>query len=321
MNETASRKAMAKGTNGRHRRTTTRWLAMSVVVMLMVFVAAACSGGATTATRTPPSTTALTSINRTFLGAGTHPTVVVEAPSTWSPFKGFGVVSDCCGIGFWDVGMVPRNPCHSIGNLVDPGPTVDGLVTALEAQSMRNATAATDVTLGGYSGKYLQWSVPKHWVVTGDGDFASCDLQPDGTRPFVSWTGAGGKGERWQQMAGQVDRLWVLDVNGRRLVVDANYTPGTTQAQRDEEDQIVRSLRFVTDPATPTEKRLCSDLRNGVSRRILYKDATRVTNDMAADSHPLGKEALILTIGYEGARPGDQTITKEIARLKTDCGI
>ena len=250
MNGTSSGKATAKVTNYRHRRTTTRWLAASVVV----FVAAACSEGATAGptASTPPSTTPLTPINRTFLGAGTHPTVAVQAPSTWSPFKSFGVVSDCCGIGFWDVGMVARNPCRSIGNLVDPGPTVDDLVTALEAQSMRHATVPTDVTLGGYSGKYLQWSVPKHWVVTGDGDFARCDLQPDGTRPFVSWTAATGKGERTQQMAGQVDRLWILDVNGQRLVVDANYTPGTTQAQRDEEDQIVHSLRFVTHPTTPT---------------------------------------------------------------------
>jgi hypothetical protein len=61
----------------------------------------------------------------------------------------------------------------------------------------------------------------------------------------VSWLGNGGDGERWQQMAGQVDRLWVLDVNGQRLVIDANYSPGTTQAQRHEEDQIVHSLQFI----------------------------------------------------------------------------
>ncbi len=117
-----------------------------------------------------------------FIGVGEHPTVTVEAPSPpWHPFKEFGVVSDCCGIGFWDVGMVARNPCHSIGNLVDPGPTVDDLVAALEAQSMRHATKPTDVTLGGYSGKYLEWSMPKHWVVTGDGDFKGCDVQATAT--------------------------------------------------------------------------------------------------------------------------------------------
>jgi hypothetical protein len=101
------------------------------------------------------------------------------------------------------------------------------------------------VTLAGYPGKYIEWSVPAHWKVTGDGDFAGCDVQPNGHGDFVSWHGNGGEGERWQQMAGQVDRLWVLDVNGQRLVVDANYSPDTTQAQRNEEDQIVHSLRFV----------------------------------------------------------------------------
>ena len=43
-------------------------------------------------------------------------------------------------------------------------------------------------------------------------------------------------------MAGQVDRLWILDVNGQRLVVDASYSPDTTQAQRDEQERIVQSM-------------------------------------------------------------------------------
>jgi hypothetical protein len=61
----------------------------------------------------------------------------------------------------------------------------------------------------------------------------------------VSWLGSGGEGERWQQMAGQTDRLWILNVNGLRLVVDASHWPDTTQAQLDEEDQIVNSIQFV----------------------------------------------------------------------------
>jgi hypothetical protein len=150
------------------------------------------------------------------------------------------------GVSFWDVGKVARNPCHSIGHLYDPGPTVDDLVAALEAQSMRDATAPTDVALAGYAGKYLEWSVPTHWKVTGDSDFAGCDVQANGHRDFVSWLGNGGEGERWQQMAGQVDRLWILNVNGQRLVVDASHSPDTTKAQLDEEDQIVHSLEFVT---------------------------------------------------------------------------
>lgn len=110
---------------------------------------------------------------------------------------------------------------------------------------MRHATPPTDVTVAGFPGKYLEWSVPSDWVVTGDGDFAGCDVQPNGHRDFVSWLGAGGVGERWQQMAGQVDRLWILDVDGQRLVVDASHSPDATQAQLDEQDQIVQSISFV----------------------------------------------------------------------------
>jgi len=111
---------------------------------------------------------------------------------------------------------------------------------------MRHATTPADVTLAGYHGKYLEWSVPADMKVTGDSDFSGCDIQTDGHRNFVSWEGAGGVGQRWQQMAGQVDRLWILDVDGQRLVVDASYSPDSTQAQRDEEDRVVRSIRFST---------------------------------------------------------------------------
>ena len=110
---------------------------------------------------------------------------------------------------------------------------------------MRHATTPTDVTLGGYSGRYLEWSVPAHMVVTGDSSFAGCDVEPGGRREFTSWLGNGGDGVRWQQMAGQVDRLWVLDVNGQRLLIDATYSPNATQVEQDEEGRIVESLRFV----------------------------------------------------------------------------
>jgi hypothetical protein len=223
-------------------------------LLLPLFVAAACSGASTSSSASGPATSAstgpgLTSLDGTPEGRGDHPGFRVEASHSWTLYKGFAVTSSSGGgfrgLSVWDVGKVARNSCHSIGHLYDPGPTVDDLVAALEAQSMSHATKPTDVTLAGYPGKYLQWSVPKDWVVTGDSDFAGCDFQPNGHRDFVSWLGAGGEGERWQQMAGQVDRFWILNVNGQRLVVDASYSPDTTQAQRDEEDRVVQSIQCV----------------------------------------------------------------------------
>ena len=86
---------------------------------------------------------------------------------------------------------------------------------------------------------YLEWSVPPDMV---DGE--KCDQWPDnGYRDFVSFLGVGGS-ERYQQLANQIDRLWVLDVNGQRLVVDATYSPDATDAQKTELDQVAKSLRF-----------------------------------------------------------------------------
>ena len=61
----------------------------------------------------------------------------------------------------------------------------------------------------------------------------------------MSWLATDPDGESNEQVAGQVDRLWVLDVKGQRLVVDATYSPDTTSADRAELASVVASLRFV----------------------------------------------------------------------------
>jgi len=148
------------------------------------------------------------------------------------------------GLSVWDVAQVPSDPCHWQGQMRDPGPTVDDLVGALVAQATRAATIPTDVTLAGFRGRYLEWSVPSDMVVTGDADFKGCDVEPsNGHLDFISWLSSSG-GSRYQQVAGQVDRLWVLDVDGQRLVVDATYSPGTTEANRAELGQVAESIRF-----------------------------------------------------------------------------
>jgi hypothetical protein len=62
---------------------------------------------------------------------------------------------------------------------------------------------------------------------------------------FESWTGDGTGGtDRYQQGPGQVDRLWILDVEGRRLVIDANYRPGSTDHDRANLQRVVNSIVF-----------------------------------------------------------------------------
>src|SRR5215471_15094158 len=242
-----TRKGGSRMTRLGYRRKNGRWL----LAALSLLLAASCSTTAmsslsTKATPAASTGPSLISLDGTPEGRSIHIGFRIEAPPTWSA-DGFVVVHDTedpwLAISVWTVGEVARNPCHPIGHLYDPGPTVDDLVRALEAQSMRHATAPTDITLAGYPGKYLEWSVPAHMVVTGNSSFAGCDVEPGGRREFTSWHSNSGD-PRWQQMAGQVDRLWILNVNGKRLLIDATNYPDATQAQLDEEARIVKSVRF-----------------------------------------------------------------------------
>jgi len=182
------------------------------------------------------------------LGEGALPGYTVEVPSGWSTTNASFVTKDgpgvVIGLSVWDVAKVPTDPCHWKKHLVDPGPTVDDLARALAAQSTRHATQPTDVTLAGQSGTYLEWSVPADMVVTGDSDFKGCDTWPDnGHNDFVSWLSSTGN-DRYMQVAGQVDHLWILDVSGQRLVVDATYSPNASAADQAELTAMAASIRF-----------------------------------------------------------------------------
>lgn len=43
---------------------------------------------------------------------------------------------------------------------------------------------------------------------------------------------------------GQHDTIYILDVDGTRQVIDTNYLPGTPEADLDELEQLVGSIRF-----------------------------------------------------------------------------
>lgn len=126
---------------------------------------------------------------------------------------------DWNGLAVWDVKGVYSHPCQEGATPVDPGPSVTDLAKAIAAQPMRAASDPIPVRIAGYEGQYVQWSVPD------DADFSQC---PGGR--FNSYTDALG-GTRWQQGPGQVDRLWILDVEGNRVVINAFHGPESTKDQ------------------------------------------------------------------------------------------
>lgn len=179
-------------------------------------------------------------------GVERYPNVTIMLPDGWANIDSLGVNTGqggphWMGITFWDVGEVFAHPCQWKGKMIQPGPTAADLATVLAERPLRDATEPVDVVVDGYAGKEMEWSVPDHI------DFSTCDTF-EGDNFFESWDAAAGSwaSDRYQQGPGQVDRLWILDVNGERLVIDAMYMPSTDAKDRAELGQVMESIRFET---------------------------------------------------------------------------
>jgi len=137
------------------------------------------------------------------------------------------------GISTWLVGNVYANPCHSNNTLLDPpiDPSVDGLVAGLASQQGHPATTPSDVEVDGYTGKYMEMTVPAGI------DVADCDHGE-----FRTWLNPQ-EGNRYLE-AGQRDLLWILDIHGDRLVIDAALGPETTPQDRADRTQMVESIQI-----------------------------------------------------------------------------
>ena len=172
---------------------------------------------------------------------GEFPPILISVPAGWEGGGRFlwmpaGEEFGRIAVQFWEVDQLYGHPCPSRGTLFQPGPTVDDLASALVDIPLRQATQPIDVTVDGYAGRYLEWSVPA------DIDFEDCD--PDGDEDyFDSWTDTGGGG-RYQQGPGQVDRLWILDIDGARLVIDAYWMPSASSDESEQLLDVVKSIRF-----------------------------------------------------------------------------
>ena len=159
----------------------------------------------------------------------------ITIPGGWGNLDQRGVTSNDSSavVVFWpfpaDFNEVYADPCHWKTTAIEPavGPTVDDLANALAAQAMRGEAVPTAVSIDGHSGKVLEMSVPS------DLDFADCD---DGF--FYSWAG------RFHQGPGQIDRVYILDVDGTRQVFIAHHMPRDSEADLAEQQAIVDSIQI-----------------------------------------------------------------------------
>lgn len=123
---------------------------------------------------------------------------------------------------------VATDPCQS-QEFRAAGPTVEDLATALAAMPGVTVTEVGDITVDGYAGRQL--------LVTAPDSFAGCTLGQDG---YVLWRLP--LGAQHSMGAGERHRVWILDVDGQRIVVSFPEPPQVTPAEEGEIQAIVDSL-------------------------------------------------------------------------------
>jgi hypothetical protein len=164
---------------------------------------------------------------------------IMKKDDSVDPPDGAGMIV-FVGVGLYVYG----DPCQWSSTTPDtPATTVAAVVDALTAQASRDASAPVDVTLDGYTGKSVTLHVPDAAVFTGpvgNEEFSDCDQGF-----FGSWgTDDEPTPSRYHQGPGQIDELWILDVDGVLVVIDTAYYADTPVEHVEEVRAIVASITF-----------------------------------------------------------------------------
>jgi len=182
------------------------------------------------------------------------------ASSGWVPLRGFDAIGknddgldppETVGALLvawaWPAGTainVYGDPCQWLTSMPEtPATTPDEIAAAFAGQALTDATAPIDVTVGGYAGKSVTLQVPMSYEVPGatrEEEFGACDQEQ-----FVYY-GTDVQDEevaRNAQGPGQIEELWILDVDGSIVILDATYSPATP-------NELVDELRTLAESAT-----------------------------------------------------------------------
>jgi hypothetical protein len=162
--------------------------------------------------------------------------LVVTVPAGWRSFCGpecfglvFGPANAKVGIGYFAVDNVYADPCGHALQAPPLGSSVDDLAEALSTLPGTEATTPIATTVDGHPGKYIAFTIRD-------------DIGCLPTQHYLWETASGGK--RWAEAIGQKFRLWALDIDGDRMLVQADSLPGASAADLAELDAVVGSIRF-----------------------------------------------------------------------------
>ena len=124
------------------------------------------------------------------------------------------------------------------------GQSVDDLATALtDLAPFRVTSPPEEVSIDGYRGAHLGWTVPKDQPVLDDGGFIGCvdkqlmswvaaiDVTPEDA--YYGYTGPG-----------FTEEFWILDVEGTRIMIETGRSAGSRTEDVAELRAIVESIRI-----------------------------------------------------------------------------
>ena len=123
------------------------------------------------------------------------------------------------------VDTITKDDCAKRAGAVDGRASVDDLVAFLAGQPLIDISKNTDVTLDGYRGKYLEFTRTAGEIDCG-------------------WGGMDGWPASSPTASDEVDRVWILDVDGAPLVIDAFTSPLASEPVKAELRQIVESMQI-----------------------------------------------------------------------------
>lgn len=201
-------------------------------------------------TLAPTTTVAPTTATASFSAVADTPAVTFIVPDGWESdtsgvykagpdrdFNHLGV--GAVAVSFTEVSNIYTDPCQWV--LVDPpvGPTVDDLISAWANVPGFNATAAIDVTVDGYNGKQIEFTVPdyKEDECTQNRFGLWQDDGPASTR-------TGSQPNWWAQGPNQHNQLWLLDVDGTRVAINAISFPPMSPQDQAALDDILASIQI-----------------------------------------------------------------------------
>ena len=179
-------------------------------------------------------------VNRAMTGMS----LSIEVPAGWTReasdliVKDYGSLDSEAGaaFAFWPISGTYLDPCsdHTLVRPT-PGPGIDALAEALANQPGTEAAPPTAVTVDGYPAKVVEVTV-------------TADIEPCGTDGFWLWA-MPDFDRRYVQGNDEMNRMYIVDVDGERLTFNGRFPAATTPEDRAELEAIIDSIQI--EPRAP----------------------------------------------------------------------